>query len=570
MFQNFVPTANKNTITGETTVMLDKRQGMGLNIMNVATASGLSGTMQCLDMITMNQLSDVVVAAFYRYNGGTKTIEIAQIKPAAGTWTLIGTISTVAGPPVVTVNETSDVYLTEIKIGSTPSVAVVLTNSSNVAGTSAAYYATSTSGAFVASTLTKISDADFPTNQTPQLHIVGAIQQMNEVAYVMGLDGRIYNSNADSIGIWSALGFLEAQAYSDRGVGLMRYKHHIVGFGENSIEFFDDMGNDPTTGSPLQRTEQAFIKFGAWYGKSIINIDDQLFWLGFSNSSSNGVWKLDGYTPVQIATRDISGFIDIAKGNITNNKRGFGFQQTQFNGVKCLSIGCYGYNSFVLNTRQSYTYETNEPTIETKDAQICGLMYNINDGLWWHKNFSDRSGSWDLFAVPFYFIYTSIGNAQLAMVFAPDIVTPVATQKMLLGWDYTMYEDTYYSDYSTLTNSVTSYLAAWNSTLVMFDTDKRKFFHKYKVIPGTMLGSTASPNYEYYKMVVRKEFRTGSNNNVTIARNLKVGTGSDNQPIRLYVNNLGTFRIMQPGFLYLGVGPMSLIAWEGDFSQGTF
>ena len=239
-YVNMIPKTSKNTQTGEPLITLQKRQGFESQ-MDMHSKAALTGDVSVRDMISMTQCSDVLVVAMYKNNAGTKTIEILQVRPTANTALVIGTISTVVGPPAVNISETTDVYLTEIKQGNVPGVAVVITDDSGSSGTSAGYYALTSSGAFTATTLTKISDADFPTNQTPYVHIVGPFQQMNQVTYIMASDGRIYNSNADNIGTWAALGYLEAEAYADKGVGLMRYKHHIVGFGLSTVEFFDDI-----------------------------------------------------------------------------------------------------------------------------------------------------------------------------------------------------------------------------------------------------------------------------------------------------------------------------------------
>lgn len=583
-FQNMIPFISKNTATGDAIINIEKRQGMKL-YEDLITKSGLAGTINPLDMLAINQLSDTLVIAFYRNNAGTKTIEIAAYRPTAGTFTLIGTIATVAGPPAVTVNETTDIYLTEIKIGLVPGVAVMMTNASGASGTSAGYYALSSSGVFGVGTLTKIADADFPTNQTPYLHIVGAMQQMNEICYIQTSDGRIWNSNTDSIGVWSALGFLEAESYADKGVGLMRFKHHIVAFGENSIEFFDDVGNDPTLGSPLERTEQAFIKFGAWYGKSIINCDDNLYWVGYSNSSTNGIWKLDGYSPVEISTRETNAILELTKLSVPFGnpefKRNLQVQQVIFNGIKNIYITASVTNSFIRNGFNGFTYETGEMIIfDGSYYQICGVMYNIKDQLWWHFNYGSNKGAtatFDLSGSVFSFIFASLESSQYGLVTVignyTGFATPTNEQRTLLWWDSFNVGDIFFNDYTYLNHNA-PIVSSWNSTLISFDTDKRKFFHKYKLIPGSWIyhnDSVLPTQDEWIKLIVRKEFIGGGNFNSTICRNVKLPNATNSTSLtRYYGNNLGLFRTAQVGMIYFGYAPLALQAWEGDFSQGTF
>lgn len=562
---NLIPYATK-TITGEIDIIFEKRQGFSNTGYTIPTKSGLTGTCSVRDMISINQASDVMVAAFFRDESGTNRIDIAQIRPTAGTWVLIGTISTTAGPPAVNISASTVVYLSEIKVGNVPGVSIVLSDRNAGANTSAAYYALTSGGVFPATSLTKISDADFPTNQTPYVHIVGKIIQMNQIAYIMASDGRIYNSNTDTLGTWSALGFLEAESYTDRGVGLERYKNHVVGFGENTVEFFNDVGTDPTTGSPLERMEQAFIKFGALYAKSIINIEDVLYWIGQSTSGTNNLWRLEGYTPVEIGNNRISIDIDNTKNTSGNDILGPQLQQVVLNGQKLLFLTVKVYDSSLANTIPYLTNEVGETAVRFSNARVHAWLFNIKDGLWSTFSYSNNTALY-LDHVHFYFAFQPYINTTYLLFGEIEESVPDNLGDSLLSVNMaSAITAEGYNDWSKDDNSELPVACAWASPILDFGTHKRKFLHRYIMQPIVQSGSFTASNTEYYKLAVLKEFVTGSSG-LYYTRNIKVPDDYTTIP-RIYGNRFGAFRNAQLFFFYQGAGPLSIRNAELDISQG--
>lgn len=561
---NMIPKKLKNAQTGETVVTLEKRQGLDL-VHDIDAKGGQAGLIASRAILGMSQLDDVLVGAFYRYNGGTKTIEIYQMRPSANTVTVIGTISTVAGPPAVTVSENTDVFLSEIKIGNVPGVAVVITNVSGASGTSAGYYALSSAGVFGAATLTKISDADFPTNQATYVHIVGPMVQMNQITYAMASDGRVYNSTTDTIGTWSALGFLEAEAYPDKGIGLVRYKHHIVAFNQGSIEFFNDIGNDPTTGSPLERTEQAFIKFGALYASSVVNIDDTLYWLASSNAGTIGVWKLDQYTPVEIATPEV--LSDLSNANGTKNK--YPLQQMIMNGTTHLVIsGSRCILNGPYNWFNSLTTVTNEPTWAALDFAAGYLCYNIKDQMWWHMQVEDATGG----AMNLYSAQLPSNNAVKDTYTSYIIFGNYDSQGPLSGSiEFTLYKVVavgygVWQDYSVDDNAYRYYPFAYQTNVQHFGTEKRKFLHRLKIIEDKP-NFTTDTNPNHIKLLLS---RTGFSvaESAIIYRTTALQAYASGVK-RIYFHNLGAFRSLQYAILGKTKNPFSFMFTELDISQGT-
>lgn len=562
-FFNLVPKKMLNSLSGEALIGVEKRQGFDIQ-MDVLTKGGQTGTIVTKDLIALSQTTDIIVGAFLRINGGTKTIEIYQIRPTADTVVVIGTISTVAGPPAVNVSETTDVFLSEIKVGNLPGVAVVITDKSGSAGTSAGYYALTSSGVFSATTLTKISDADFPTNQTPYVHIVGPIQQMNQIAYTMASDGRIYNSNTDTLGTWSALGFLEAEAYSDKGVGLVRYKHHIVAFNQTSIEFFNDVGNDPTTGSPLERTEQAFIKFGAIYATAYINIDDTLYWIASSIAGTVGLWRLEGYTPVEISNLGIRTMI----GGNTSTKNVLSLSQMIINGMSTLVVsGMSGHLSSVSTWYNSITEVTNEPTWSLTDAAIHYACYNLKDQLWWVMSVEDCDNV-RLFScnIP--------SNTTARLVFTSYVMFGLPNSADVAAGasvNYTLYRlvplvTAVFQDYSIDDTAYRYYPFAYQSNVNHFGTEKRKFLHRFKVIEDKP-NFTTDTNPNHVKLLLSRQGFSSAEDSIAI-RTIALNTAASNAK-RIFWHNLGAFRQMQYAVIGKVKNSFNFIFTEFDISQGT-
>lgn len=562
IYQNLVPKKLQSVLSGEQIVMLEKRQGLDLQ-MNALTKGGQAGIIATRNLIAISQLSDVLVGAFYRNNGGTKTIEIYQLRPTADTATVIGTISTVAGPPAVNVSETTDVFLSEIKVGNVPGVAVIITNKSGSSGTSAGYYALSASGVFTAASLTKISDADFPTNQTPYVHVVGPIQQMNQIAYIMASDGRIYNSNTDTLGTWSALGFLEAEAYPDKGVGLVRYKHHLVAFNQTSIEFFNDVGNDPTTGSPLERTEQAFIKFGALYASSYINIDDTLYWLASSAAGSVGLWKLEGYTPVELSDAGMRASIS---GN-TASKNQLVLSQVMFNGMSHLIMSASAGNvNSVFNWGPSITNVTNEPSWGFIDGTVSHVCYNLKDNLWWGFYAQDLSPGCPMYSA------NITSNTTARLVYTSYVMFGDTNQASpTAGIFWTLFKLTpptiaQFKDYSVDDVGYRYYPFCYQSNVMHFGTEKRKFVHRFKLIEDKP-NFTTDTNPNHIKLILSRQGFTTAEDSVQI-KTIALNTAASNMK-RLFWHNCGAFRTMQFAIAGKIKDSFAFIFTELDISQGT-
>jgi hypothetical protein len=314
-----------------------------------------------LDVITMTQLTDVLVVAYE--DASDSKIYIVQYRSEANTCLKIGEI---------TGYTTHHVKLTELDISNTPYVAVAVYPYDTSTTTSAGYYAATTSGLFTASSLTEITDTDFPPKQTPARPITGGFVQMDGYTFILTKDSYIYNSDINSISSWNTSANLKAGSKPDQGVCLVRYKHHIIACGDNTIEFFNNIGTAPPA-SPLERTQQAFISMGVAGPKAIINVDDVLYFLAHSSNNALGLWKIEGYTPI-LLSQPYQSYM--------------AFQDRHNTNLQVFSM--YGVRHIIMNSwRESQSgwvtdpQEANPVTPEN-DELWSSLVYCIDSKAWWN------------------------------------------------------------------------------------------------------------------------------------------------------------------------------------------
>jgi hypothetical protein len=368
---NCFPIAYKNPLAPDSaSVKIVSRPGTGSPEQDVDLTGKVNTPNSCIPLAALNmtQLDDVLIVALYD-TADTK-IYILQYRRAANTCTLLNpAASGLTGWDTLTY-----VHLSELNIGGTPYLGVVISDHpSTVPASSAGYYAPSASGVFAASSMVEITDADFPPKQATPLQIVGPMVQMNDFTYVMTRSGKVYNSDRDSITSWNTAGFVDAQSYPDRGLGLARYKHHLIAFGEESIEFWQDEGN-AAPASPLGAATQAFIKFGSYNQKSFINIDDELWFIGKSNTANFGLYKLSGYTPVLVSQPSQSAHLSVGE-------------------VDLQPYSAYGTSHIIINVTRGPNFkppeEGTDTYLPTNNGLRGSLVYCIDSNAWWIYAFEE-------------------------------------------------------------------------------------------------------------------------------------------------------------------------------------
>ena len=150
--------------------------------------------------------------------------------------------------------------------------------------------------------IAKIIDADFPF--APSSNVSCPLIEMDGYLFTLDFNnGRIYQSDLNSIHEWGASNYITVNRSTDDVVGLGKFKNQIVCFGTRAMEFFYNAGN--ISGSILSPTKQAYIGIGTMSSRTICNLMDKLYWIGSGYGANGAVYTLDGYTPVKISTPTI-------------------------------------------------------------------------------------------------------------------------------------------------------------------------------------------------------------------------------------------------------------------------
>ncbi len=558
-FVNCFPMVERNAITGETSVLIVKRQGTTAVAEPTPTIAsyGTPNSMSCVCNMVMTQLYDVYVAAFF--DAANSKIYFIQYRPISGTTEKIGEITG------CDINDT--VFITEIVNGDTllPAIAVSYQKASKASGKG--YYAVSSGGVFTASTLTPISHTSFPANLgTPRI-VTGPFQYMNGHTYIMTLDGFIYMSSLTTSGnpditTWNTLATVTASQYPDSGIGVWRYKHHLIAFGKDSVEFFNDASNPPP-GSTLERTDQAFIKFGAINPRMIQNFDDSIYWVAYGSNNSFGVWKMTGYAPEKISILKIDqALMDYLSQNSDNS----------IINMQCLVLG--GRKHLLINGIP-YTTQVDFIASDAADTnQLFGftsvragtVAYNLEDKVWWGLN--AQTNYYQSFPRPAtsYNTTTQAGNYRQYLFHQPQTSTSgddSASCRIMYFRQAFPSSGQYIDEIPTAEN--TPIAIAFCTNTYWFQNERRKRISRLRVIcDGLSVGGADASVYAMYAVITRTPIydSTGA---TQLVRRIPIPT--DNQ--RYYVNNLGMMRSLSVGVACVSKDDFRARAIELDIGQGT-
>lgn len=194
-----------------------------------------------------------------------------------------------AGSPIVSaIASTSGCYIGQKFTGTgfTASARILTVDSgTQVALTENASSGAGTSTVFTKEPVAKIIDADFPSNA------VGMMSEIDGYLIVMTLTGRVYNSDLNSLSAWQSSNYYTCSAYSDLGVGAIRYKNQIMAFGNNSIEFLYNTGN--ASGSPFSSSQNTSSgrSLCPRLAYSITLLNGVVYWLGVDKC----IYRVNGF-----------------------------------------------------------------------------------------------------------------------------------------------------------------------------------------------------------------------------------------------------------------------------------
>lgn len=158
-----------------------------------------------------------------------------------------------------------------------------------------------TKGALISSSgaWTEIVNANF-TGLTK----VTNFQCLDGYLFIGTSNNRIYNSDLNIPGTWSATSFLVAADTPGTLLWLSKIRNYLVAFKSRSIEFFEDLGN-PTPGSPLEPRRQLNRTIGCINPNSIQEVADGIIFAGAGISSAPKLYKImkDTLQIVEISDR---------------------------------------------------------------------------------------------------------------------------------------------------------------------------------------------------------------------------------------------------------------------------
>ncbi len=219
---------------------------------------------------------------------------------------------------------------------------------------------------------------------------------MNGHTYIMTLDGFIYESQFLSgspgfpdITSWNTIATVTASQYPDRGIGIYRFKHLLLAFGQDSVEFFSADNNAPPESS-LVRTDQAFIKFGAIHPKMVVNVNDVIYWIAYGSADTVGLWKLDGYAPIKVSTPKEDYIIGNTFANSATPQASlFTLEPLTLNNTQHIVLNGIS-NTISLVSNSGFSGADTAPIIT---GDMTGIfVYNVTDNTWWLMN-GTTSGS---------------------------------------------------------------------------------------------------------------------------------------------------------------------------------
>src|SRR3990167_8620118 len=129
---------------------------------------------------------------------------------------------------------------------------------------------------FTKTPIAKIIDSDFATTSD----YISALVPMDGYLFYTTSDGKVNNSNLNSVTAYSAIDFLSAQMYPDPTVAIARTKNTLGVFGTNSLEIFKNVGN--ANASPLQSIPERCVRIGTNNQLGITTLEDDVYFVGTS------------------------------------------------------------------------------------------------------------------------------------------------------------------------------------------------------------------------------------------------------------------------------------------------
>jgi hypothetical protein len=437
----------------------------------------------------------------------TQAIVYTSTGAAARTWFLSGTVLTDKGVPPAAAGSwtnTTGVAMTLLDINAYNGYQWAVTDMTKGA-------VVDINGAW-----TEITDADFTA--------------LNKVSNFCALDGylfigdgrnRVYNSDLNTPGSWDPLSFISANNFPGQIRWLTKVRNYLAVFKENSIEFFEDVGN-PTPGSPLEARKQLDRSIGLLNRNTIQEVSDGIIFAGRTPSGGNKLYKLekDSLQIKEISTRYVQQCL-----NTVVDTNTYSLEPN-------LSTSLSGQSQvFTIAGKDFYAISLYEPLALPVTNTLQVYDNNLNIWTTWASSVGN-SGVTDTYGWAgsnCIMYYRAISNSLIAM-FADN----TGTSGRLLAID--MQAPNWYD--SSSSGAQNSYTLAWTSDVFDFGNRKRKFMDSFEVLYD--IDSSISPPGTSATMTLKyRDFDYVSSPGYIGARTLTVNTSGYTKAL---ASQLGCFR----------------------------
>lgn len=268
LFENCLFYVAKNSVTGKTSVYVEKRPGCP----PVGSATGVSGYLALTGLHFWKALGTICK---YGYTGAL--VHTITITDTGGD----NVLAAVANNPITGILEVKN-------NAGVASLLVTTTSNSTSLLTSCGLFAD--------------GDSSFTTVTLPS-GSVGYLEYMDGYTFVANTDGRIYNSalNDPATGYND---FIGADGDSDSLRSLAKLNNILFAFGETSLDAYRI--GEQTTGSPLQRVPEFFKKIGLYFPLGVLKKppltqgNETLYWVG-TNGENLGIYTMENNQPKKLS-----------------------------------------------------------------------------------------------------------------------------------------------------------------------------------------------------------------------------------------------------------------------------
>lgn len=341
--------------------------------------------------------------------------------------------------------------------------------------------ATGTSGTTITKTpVAKILDADFASSTTSH----SAFISMDGYIFYTTDDGKLRNSDLNSVKDWSATSFLSTAFSADPAVAVSRYKNLIIVFGSASWEAFYNA--DTASGSPLGRVAHVSASFGTPDQRSIATLHDDIYFLTSARYGEVGVIRLKDMASTDISTpeiRRILGTSSSSGGTTYLNA----FQLGGHDYISCSTLtSSEDPDDFLLESGEFLLLENNDNVLlegSGSESAVFGrmLVYNTDLNIW---------SEWD----------TDLATSIVGGVGMVNEI--LATSRVDTGGK--VFKMRPASDGDIYTDDGSVYDMEIRTSKLDFGTEKRKFIHSISLVAdeessGEVLLECSDDDYQTWR-----------------------------------------------------------------------